>query len=339
MVQPVTTQSQGAHIGSEDVWGFQGTGSEPRLVKGDINIFYVDSGHALANDSNDGIDPDAPLATIQGIINRTIALNAGTGTRQPVLGNYDVIFVSGPVTEAVTITDYTTMASYVSLIGVGPSDFSPTWDSGAAASPCMVAGAVGWRISGFRFYVPSAAAAIVVPSTQAPYGANAIGIRTIIDNNYFDGSVNTGLYGIDLHGAPYNVEIYDNKFAFLNSGASFGIVSTNTGLADAYRARIENNWFHESDGGIDASLNVSLIRNNVFQTGGVTTMAMVIDLRLGTQGENMVVGNAFGDADYSQPGGFWANAANPGSWAGNTSEDTAEAEVGDNAWTIAPPAA
>ena len=43
------------------------------------------------------------------------------------------------------------------------------------------------------------------------------------------------------------------------------------------------------------------------------------------------------DADYSQAGGFYANAGNPGGWAGNVSQDTAEAEVGDNGWTIAVP--
>jgi hypothetical protein len=337
MANPSITTSQGAHVGQEGVWGFQGTSLEPRLVKGDINIFYVDSGHAVASDNNDGTDPDAPMATIQGLINRTIAANTGAAYLGVPLGNYDVIYVSGPVNEAVTITDYTTMASYVSLIGVGPSDFSPTWDSGGANDPCFVCGPVGWRISGFRFYVPANAAAVVVPCTQAPYGANAIGIRTIIDNNYFDGSVNTGLYGIDLHGAPYSVEIYNNKFAFMTAGGAFCIASTNTAYADAYRVRISGNWFHESVGGIDASLNVSLIDNNVFQPFGVHTMATVIDLRLGTRGENFVCKNCFGDADYSNVGGFFANAGAPGGWSGNSSEDVLEAEVGDNGWTIAPP--
>jgi len=63
-----------------------------------------------------------------------------------------------------------------------------------------------------------------------------------------------------------------------------------------------------------------------------------LDLRAGTRGENVVSGNAFGNLDYSNVGGLWPNAANPGGWAGNTSEDVAEAEVGDNGLTIAPPA-
>ena len=110
----------------------------------------------------------------------------------------------------------------------------------------------------------------------------------MIDNCYFDGSVYTGLYGIDLHGAPYNVNIVNNIFGFMTAVGGFGIASTNTGYADAYRALIANNWFHESVGGIDASLNVSAVYGNWFQAHGVNTMATVLDLRLGTRGENLV---------------------------------------------------
>jgi hypothetical protein len=323
------------------VLGFQGTAAEPVVTSNDAPVFFVDAAHALANDDNDGTDPDAPMATLQGLIDRTTATNAGTGTREPIIEDYSTIYVNGDLTEAVTITDNTTMGAYVNLIGGGPSKFSPTWDSGAAASPCFVCGAVGWRISGFRFAVPNQIAAVVLPNVQAPYGANATGIHTQVDNNYFDGSIEAGggLYGIDLHGAPNNVSILNNIFGFLTAVGGFGIASTNVATADAYRTVIAGNWFHESVGGIDASLNVSLIKDNVFTVGGATAMTTVVDLRAGTIGENTVTGNAFGNADYSQPGGFWANAAAPGGWTGNTSEDIAEAEVGDNGLTVLPPAA
>lgn len=293
---------------------------------------YVDSGHNNATAVGDGTDPDNPLTTVQQAINNLVAWYA---IGEEV--DYSTIIVSGAVTESISVLDYTAHPSYVTIAGIGPSPFSPYWDSGAANSPCIVLGAVGWRVTGIRFYVPGNAAAVVVPCTQAPYGADAIGIRTVIDNCYFDGSVNTGLYGIDLHGAPYNVSIMNNMFGFINDVGACGIVSTNTGYADAYRTYISGNWFHESVGAIDASLNVSAIVGNVFSVDGVTAMTTVIDLRGGTQGESIVCGNCFGDADYSNVGGFYANAGNPGGWAGNSSEDTAEAEVGDNGWTIAPP--
>lgn len=294
---------------------------------------YVDSGHNNAIAVGDGTDPENPLTTVQQAITNLVNWYA--------LGeevDYSTIIVSGAVSEAISITDYTTHPSYVTIAGIGPSPFSPYWDSGAANSPCLILGAVGWRVTGFRFYVPGNAAAIVLPCTQAPYGANAIGIRTVIDNCYFDGSVNTGLYGIDLHGAPYNTTIINNIFGFINDVGACGIVSTNTGYADAYRAYIANNWFHESVGGIDASLNVSVVKDNLFHADGVTAMTVPLDLRGGTQGENFVVGNYFG-GDYSNTGGYYANAGNPGNWVGNFAEDVAEAEVGDNGITVLVPAA
>jgi len=289
---------------------------------------YVDPSHSGAVAAGDGTDPEHPLSTLQAAVN-----NLSTWDQAGLNVDFSTIVVSGSLTESVQITDYTTNASYCTVMGVGPSNFAPTWDSGSATDPCFVMGAVGWRVTGFRFYVPATDAAIIVPCTQAPWGANAIGIRSVIDNCYFDGSVNTGQDGIDLHGAPYNVVIADNVFAFVDSG----IVSTNTGYADAYRAYIAGNWFHESTEGLDASLNVSAVVNNIFSVDGVTAMTSVLDLRTGTQGENIVCGNYFGDADYSNAGGFYANAGNPGGWAGNVSQDTAEAEVGDNGWTIAVP--
>jgi len=64
----------------------------------------------------------------------------------------------------------------------------------------------------------------------------------------------------------------------------------------------------------------------------------MLDLRGGSQGKNIVVGNHF-CGDYSNTGGYYANAASPGNWTGNFAEDVAEAEVGDNSLTIAAPAA
>jgi len=299
---------------------------------------HVNLDHTGAGLNRDGTDPENPLDTMaEAVANLSAWHIEGRNV------DFSTIVLSGSLegthTESVSILDYTQYPSYCSIVGVGPGPFAPAWDSGAAASPCLVLGAVGWRVSGIRFYVPAAETAIVLPSTQAPYGADAIGIRTILDNNYFDGSVNTGLRGIDLHGAPYNVSIVGNIFGFIDAVGGMCIASTNTGLADAYRTYIADNWFHESVGGIDASLNVSVVRGNTFNTAGATAMTTVIDLRGGTQGENTVTDNDFGNADYSNPGGFYANAANPGGWSGNRSQDTAEAEVGDNGFTVLPPAA
>ena len=101
--------------------GIPGTSEEERLTPVDVPIFYVDSGHTNASDDNDGTDPLYPLATIQGLIDRTAAHAAGTSTREPVLENYSTIYVSGTVSEDVQTGDYTQMPSYVSIIGTDGS--------------------------------------------------------------------------------------------------------------------------------------------------------------------------------------------------------------------------
>lgn len=332
----------GQDPGREKIWGLFGTGALARQVKGDQKNFYINPGHANASDDVNGTDPLAPLATLQSLIDRTVATNAGTGTQRPIIETFDNIFVSGDLVESVTITDWSTIGAYCNLIGVGNNYYNPVWQSEAADEPCLILGCNGWRVQGFRFSVPSAQAAIVLPATQAPYGANATGTRVNIAGNFFDGSIEAGggLYGIDLHGAPWNVEIRNNSFGLIANAAntSTALVDTNTGFANPRATIIEDNWFWENDNDIVMSLNMGLVRRNAFSGGGTSATIQTVDLRGGSQGRNMVYGNAFGDADYSNAGGFWSNAANPGGWAGNSSEDTAEAEVGDNGWTIAPPA-
>jgi hypothetical protein len=55
-------------------------------------------------------------------------------------------------------------------------------------------------------------------------------------------------------------------------------------------------------------------------------------------GRNQIVGN-FLDGDYSNAGGYTAGSAGTDNWLGNFAFDIAEAEVGDNAVTIAAPGA
>ena len=83
---------------------------------------------------------------------------------------------------------------------------------------------------------------------------------------------------------------------------------------------------------------VSLFQGNIFGAGVLIATLLKLDLRGGSQGHNIVTGNVFG-GDYSNTGGYYGNAANPDMWVGNVAEDVAEAEVGDNGWTIGPPAA
>ena len=289
------------------------------------------------SDSNDGTSLDQAYATIEKAFDMCKTANGGQSG--------DIVFIMpGTYEEDVSILDYSAYASYVRVIGQGSRGTVPGvyWASDdGASSNCLIAGAVGWSFENIRFACPSAAAAVVVPCTQGTGWSSAIGIRTQFVDCYFDG-LTTGLYGIDLHGAPYNVEIRNCKFAFIqnSSNNAYAIVSTNTSYADAYRAVIDGCWFHECDNFIDASLNVSRITNCYFQESGAYAATTIIDLRSGTRGENCVSGNVFdGGADYSNTGGFYANASTPGNWTGNICSDTAETEVGDNGFTLSAPAA
>ena len=339
-VIPNTIQPIGYHEGREKVWGFLGTSAEARMVKGDQQIFYVNNAHAVASDAHDGVDPDAPLATIQGIIDRTVAYNAGTGTRQPVLTQHDTIYVSGNVSEAVIVPG-ANVPTYVSIIGAGNGRHSPTWASGAAASNCLTIRREGWRISGFTFECSSLAAGIQLQTSAASsYDA----YKTIIDNCVFDG-LWSGLYGIDFNGGTHRVGIYNNWFVEMNNAnpaLSFCIYITDATDSNPYQCEIIGNRFMDSDNYIGnlASIrgfNVSLFKKNVFEEGVLLVPTIYLDLRGGSRGYNIVTGNFFGGA-YTNAGGYYAHVATPNScWIGNVAEPT-PAAVADNGFTVAVPA-
>lgn len=319
----------------EPVWGIRGTGMGARYVPGDQQIFYVDSGHTYASDENDGTDPEAPLATIQSLIDRTEAFNNGTGTRQPVLQNYDTVYVGGTVSEDVVTGDYTEMPSYVNIVGVGPSEYSPAWEGDDADTPSLDLRCIGWRISNFRFYGKTGAACIELRHTDS--GANDIAIRTIIDNCLFDG-LTTGLYGVWSHGC-YDVWIVNCDFQLWNNVAntSTGLFAGTTPLAIPYRNHIIGCVFWDSDNGMIFPMNGSEVRNCLFQpTGYAYAMVQVLNTSVGGNpgDDNVVHGNTF-PGDYSIAGGYNPGAAD--AWLGNWADDTAEAEVGDNGITIARP--
>lgn len=316
----------------EPIWGFFGTGREARLAKGDLQIFYVDSGHANANDLNEGLDPEYPLSTIQELIDRS----TGTSTVvEPALQSYDVIYVSGTVSEDVQTGDYTQMPGYVSIIGAGNSRYSPAWEGDDANTPSLDLRCVGWRVSGFRFYGKTGAACIELRHTDS--GANDIAIRTVVDNCYFDG-LTTGLYGIESHGC-YDVWIVDCTFALWNNAGNTSTcmeVGT-TPLAIPYRNHVVGCKFYDSDNGMRWESNGSYFYNNMVQpTGYAYAMTDVFQTStVANPGDDNVVWNNCFPGDYSIAGGYRPGAAD--SWLGNWADDTAEAEVGDNGIAFARP--
>ena len=318
---PYFFKSQSGVPGGDTADGFRLT-TQARTI-------YTDPAHPLADDNNDGTDPNAPKATIAGGIAAMAIANGGEVGDELILAAYDY-------EESVSV-NLATHPSYCTIRGEIDHRFRPQWSSAAVGTPALILGCVGWIVESIRFICPTGQAAVVIPNTQAPYTADDVGIRTHIRNCYFDGQT-TGLYGIDLHGAPYNVQIQNCLFqSILNAGnTATGIVSTNTGFADARAIKLLGCHFQDNDNHVNASFNDALIKDNTFNGSLIT--GVILDLRGGTLGENMVVDNYFG-GDYSNTGGYYANAANPGNWVGNYAQDVAEAEVGDNGITVAVPAA
>lgn len=292
-------------------------------------ILYVDTNHPDASDAHDGTDPEHPKATIQG------AVNARLGGA-PLPAGSIIRVAAGQYVESVVTPNYLVGPNYITIEGVGSGIYSPAWESAAATTPCLDLRAVGWRIRGFRFYAPTQASCIELRHTDS--GANDIAIRTVIENNLFDG-MTTGRYGIVSHGC-YDVWIQNNVFQLFHNAVAGGAVPLFVGatpLAIPYRNHIIGNWFWDSDNGAIFPCNGSEFHGNLFQPVGYAyTMTQVLNTStIGNPGDdNVVFGNVL-LGDYSIVGGYNPGAAD--SWLGNWAEDVAEAEVGDNGITIARP--
>jgi len=316
---------QGLQAGHPIVFGVPGTGASPQTIWGRGRIFYVDPSNPAATDQSDGLDFICPFRTLQAAVDN------------PNLQNYDVIKVLSPIEESVVTPDYPDTGSYVTIQGCGNGPYSPAWESAAADEPCLSLNAVGWRVEGFRFYGPSASACIEIHHTDG--SGNDIAIRTVIQNNLFDG-LTVGLYGILSHGA-YDVWIVNNLFQLFHNatpGGAIPLFADDTPLAIPYRNHVVGNVFWDSDNGAIFPCNGSVISGNVFQpTGYAYSMTQVLNTTVGGNpgDDNLVVGNYL-PGDYSIVGGYAGGAADV--WSGNYATDVAEAEVGDNGLTILPPA-
>jgi len=299
-------------------------------------VLYVDENHPGASADNDGTDPENPLTTIALAITRLIAF--ATATSYSLVGSYIVVGAGATIAESVTIPP--TAPIGCSIIGMGGSKHRPTWTAAAVDGRALLVQQEGWTIDNFTFEVGAAGTAIRLAEVPASsYSA----YKTTITNCMFDGLWG-GLYGIDFYGAPHRVTIANNEFLEFRRGDSsaFAIAVTDSAHTNPYECHILNNMFWENENhigsvGDNKSFNVSRFQGNVFHEGELIAATRMLDLRGGSRGHNIVVGNYF-CGDYSNTGGYYAHAGTPGNWVGNYAEDVAEAEVGDNGITVAVPA-
>ena len=300
-------------------------------------VLYVDENHPNTSGAADGTDPESPLDSIATAVARLTSFATAMGTSL----EGSVIVVAGEATIAESVVINPTAPKNCMILGAGSGIDQPTWTAATAAGTALTIRQAGWTVEGFRFVTGAAGTAIRLEWVP---GSGYVANRTVIKNNYLDGAW-AGLYGINLVGAPYDTRIINNEFREYRRGdaSAHAIITTDSSNANAYMCVIQGNLFWENENhvgslGNNKGFNLSWFAGNMFHEGVLITATRMLDLRGGSQGKNIVTGNYF-CGDYSNAGGYYANAANPGNWVGNYAEDLLEAEVGDNGMTIAPPAA
>jgi hypothetical protein len=299
-------------------------------------VLFVDENHPGASATADGTDPENPLTTIAGAI--TNLTNFATAMSTSLEGSVIVVAAESTPQESVVIPP--TAPKNCTLLGAGSGINAPAWTAATATGTALTIRQEGWAVEGFLFRAGAGGTSIKLEWVP---GSSYVGYRTVIRNNHFDG-LWQGQYAIDFYGAPYDVVIEGNWFREWRKGDTTGyaIICTDSSQANPYMCKILNNHFEENENhigslGNDKSFNLSTFRGNVFHDGVLITATLMLDLRGGSQGENIVTENVF-CGDYSNTGGYYANAGAPGMWVGNIAEDIAEAEVADNGFTVAIPA-
>jgi len=296
-------------------------------------VLYVDENHPNATANNDGTDPENPINSVQTAVTRLTAFATALGSSL----EGSVIVVAGEATIAETVTVPATAPTHCSIIGAGASNHQPTWTAATAAGVALTVLQTGWTIEGFTFEAGAEGTSILLNGTGSD-GA----YKTTIRDCRFDGLYG-GLYGINFVGAPHRVLIENCEFLEWRSlaGEAFAICVTDSSDSNPYECHIHNNIFWENENHVgsiagDRAWNVSTFIGNVFHEGHLIPTTLMLDLRGGTRGNNIVTRNIF-CGTYSQAGGYYANAGTPGMWVGNIAEDVASGQVGDNGLTVAVP--
>ena len=298
-------------------------------------VFYVDANHPNATATADGTDPENPLTTIAAAFARLVTFHA-LGSVQ---AEGSVIVVApGTYTDNITI-DRTSYPADCTLLAAANSKFDVVWVP--ASGDALTIDQSGWVVDGFHFQ-PAADGSGVHLTWTAGAGAE----DTYIQNCFFDGRWATGLFNIELDGAPANVTIQNCRFAEFGVGDPC-ITVASTATADPYQCHILGNTFQECGEYITSDVaggwSQTIIAGNLFcaatadaaYPAGAGGTLIYIDLAGATNGYNTIYGNIC-PGDYSIAGGYIPGTND--TWIGNYASDVAEAEIGDNGITILPPA-
>ena len=299
-------------------------------------VLYVDENHPGASATADGTNPEAPQTTIANAITNLIAF--ATATADSLEGS--VIVVAAEATIAETVIVPSPAPHNCTILGAGSSSHAPTWAAATAAGTALTLRVEGWTVEGITFETGAAGTAIRLDEVP---GSSYSAYKTTIRNCRFDGLWG-GLYGVNFSGAPHRVLIEGCEFLEYRRGdaSAFAIYVTDSTHTNPYECHVHGNMFWENENHIGnlgsiRGFNVSTFIGNTFYEGQLIATTLKLDLRGGSQGNNIVTGNFMGGV-YSQAGGYYAHAgATNQGWIGNTAEPT-PATVADNGKTIAVPA-
>lgn len=293
-------------------------------------VLYVDGSHPNATAAADGTDPENPITTITLAMAKLVAFHAEASIQAE---NSVIVIAPGTYTEVVAVAG-SGYPDFCTILGGGNGKYPVIWT--CAAGDCLSIDKYGWLIDGIHFQPSSTGAGVKLTRVT---GAGAEG--TVIQDCFFNGGWGTGLYGVELNGAPANVTIQNNRFAEFDA-ASPAITVTATGTADPYQVHILGNTFQECVEYITSEAggwNASIIAGNQFAeaTGDLAATTAYIELGNGSLGYNTVTQNVLGGT-YTVAGGYASEAGALDNWVGNIAADVASPQVADNGFTIALPA-
>jgi hypothetical protein len=261
-------------------------GSDARLGLQTVTqgaVFYVDRYHGDANDSNDGTNPNAPLLTIQGGVNKCAAFHNDTVSISP--GNswqYGALPLVNPYAEEVVIN-----TPGIRLVGVHPSSVNGVvWTPAQDRGTCLTINALDVLVEGFIF----TGGVYISPTAIVAYwdGGTIKGDNLVVRNCVFESEVNTA---IDLRYVWY-ADIYQNCFWFNPLG-----IYANPGFFAPSDLQIHDNLFHECGNALDlVNVEYSFIYRNL-----IYCQAAALGINAANRGINTMngTGNLVNDNTFS----------------------------------------
>jgi hypothetical protein len=314
-------------------FGVPGTDSETGLrLNTEGCVFWVDPNHVDANDSRDGTNPNAPLATVAAALTHCEAYRGDTIAVMHngywTYGNPLAAHVT-PILEAVTVS-----VPGVRLVGVSPSSLGVPWCPSAINVACITVQALDVVIEGFNFWdgLYTGTTGILAQWDGPPWGENVT-----IRHNYFYGLG----YGVQLDYA-WNSYIEDNTFYDMDTAA----IHNPSVYGEPDYLVVRNNVFRSNPADINLpDTDSCLIENNRFLD--VTAAIVLLAGDANTIHANTIQGAPGGTNNYINLTGGASNLVS-GNWLACTiaqydvtcSDATSGSWVGNfctNGMTTAPP--